>query len=128
MMKDGSMIQEMSQAAASIKGTTLILNETGTESTVKVIEGTVEFKLLDSSKSVLVYKGESVTASKNGLSGKTIFNPMEELKSWEAITGKTIETAGDTQADTIKEATDTAIQKNSTQFPTLYIIIIILGV
>jgi hypothetical protein len=143
MMKDGSMIQEMSQAAASIKGTILVLSETGTESTVKVIEGTVEFKLLDSSKTVMVNTGESVTASKNGLSEKTIFDPMEELKSWEAITGKTIENTGETQADTIKETsgsdaknqgastqenTDTYTQKTSSQFPATYIILIILGV
>jgi len=105
MMKDGSMIQEMSNAAASIKGTILILSETGTESTVKVIEGIVEFKLLDSGQSIEVSKGQSVTASKEGLSEKTTFDPIEELKSWETITGKTIETVGDTQAGTIQSST-----------------------
>jgi hypothetical protein len=143
MMKDGSMIQEMSQAAASIKGTILVLSETGAESTVKVIEGTVDFKLLDSSKSVMVSKGESVTASKNGLSEKTTFDPADELKSWEAITGKAIETAGDAQADVVKETAGSAgktqgndiqdsagknSQKTSSPLPVLFIVLIIVCV
>ena len=66
----------------------------------------MEFKLKDSSQSVNVSKGESVTASENGLSEKTTFDPAEELKSWEAITGKTIESAGDIQADTIQETAE----------------------
>ncbi|MHB1377130.1 MAG: FecR domain-containing protein [Candidatus Humimicrobiaceae bacterium] len=91
MMKDGSMEIECSQAVLGIKGTRLIINETGSESTVKVTEGTVQFKLKNSSQSVAVSKGQSVTASNNGLSEKTSFDPVEEEKSWEAIGGKTVE-------------------------------------
>ncbi len=43
MIKDGSMEIEMGQAVTGIKGTTLVLEDDGTSSTVKVIEGTVEF-------------------------------------------------------------------------------------
>jgi hypothetical protein len=143
LLKYGNLPVEMSQGVSGIKGTILALSETGTESTVKVIEGTVEFKLLDSSQSVLVNKGESVTASKKGLSEKTAFDPAEELKSWEAITGKTIETIDETQADAIKETsgsddknqgaatqetTDANMQKTPSQFPVSYIILIIMGV
>jgi len=91
MMKDGSMEIECSQAVLGVKGTRLIISETGSESTVKVTDGTVQFKLLNSSQSVEVSKGQSVTASQNGLSEKTTFDPDEEEKSWEAIGGKTVE-------------------------------------
>jgi hypothetical protein len=91
MMKDGSMEIECSQAVAGIKGTRLILSETGSESTIKVTEGTVQFKLKNSNQSVEVSKGQSVTASQNGLSEKTSFDPVKEEKSWEAIGGKTVQ-------------------------------------
>jgi len=74
-------------------------------------------------------KGKSVTASRNGLSEKTIFNMARELNSWKAITGKTIETAaGEAQIDTIQETADATIQKTSAQFPTIYIILIAAGI
>ena len=67
MMKDGSMTVEMTNAAASIKGTKLVLCETGTESSIKVIEGTVEFKNISSGQSVDVTKGESVIADRKSV-------------------------------------------------------------
>ncbi len=85
MMKDGSMEIEMSQAVAGIKGTQFILNETKTESSVKVIEGTVKFTSKSTGESVDVGKGESVTATPQGLSEKIKFDPAEEEKNWQSL-------------------------------------------
>lgn len=86
MMKDGSMEIEMSQAVAGIKGTQFILNETKTESSVMVIEGTVKFTSKVTGKSVDVSKGESVVATSKGLSEKTTFDPVTEEKKWQKLT------------------------------------------
>jgi len=83
MMKDGSMEVEMSQAVAGIKGTQFILNETKTESSIWVTEGTVKFTSKSTGKSVDVSRGEAVIASAKGLSEKTIFDPVEEEKKWQ---------------------------------------------
>src|SRR3989338_7866430 len=85
MMKDGSIQVEMSQAVAGIKGTQFILNETKTESSIRVTEGTVKFTSKSTGKSVDVQKGESVTASSSGLSEKTTFDPIEEVKKWQEL-------------------------------------------
>lgn len=86
MMKDGTMEIEMSQAVAGIKGTKFELSETGKESTIKVIEGTVKFTSKSNGKSVDVSKEESVMATSKGLSGKTSFDPVEEEKKWKELT------------------------------------------
>ena len=43
MLKDGSMDIEMSQAVLGIKGTTFLLKEDGITSSLKVLDGTVQF-------------------------------------------------------------------------------------
>jgi len=86
MLKDGSMEIEMSQAVAGIKGTRFVLNETGTESTIMVTEGTVKYTSKSTGKSTDVSKGESITASAKGLSEKTSFDPIEEEKKWQKLT------------------------------------------
>lgn len=88
MMKDGSMEIEMSQAVAGIKGTQFILHETKTESSVKVIEGTVKFTSKITGKSVDVSKGESISATSKGFGQKTTFNPSVEEKKWQEFTAK----------------------------------------
>jgi hypothetical protein len=127
MMKDGSIEIECSQAVAGIKGTILILSDTGTETTIKVIDGTVQFELLDSSKSVMVNKGESVTASQNGLSEKTTFEPAEEEKSWEAIgaitPGKIVE-IGESE---VNAATESGTREKAFTGSRILIIIIIVA-
>lgn len=85
ILKDGSMEIEMSQAVAGIKGTRFVLNETGTESTIMVTEGTVKYTSKSTGKSTDVSKGESITASVKGLSEKTSFDPIEEEKKWQKL-------------------------------------------
>lgn len=84
MVKDGTMKTHMSQAVAGIKGTTFVLTETGSESTVKVIEGVVNFKSIATGVAVDVAPGESVTATSAGLSEKTKFDVSTEQLNWGA--------------------------------------------
>jgi hypothetical protein len=74
MAKDGSMQVEMSQAVAGIKGTTFICEETGSSSTLKVIEGTVTYTSNTTGDSVLVHSGEQATADSKGMSEVTAFD------------------------------------------------------
>ncbi|MFA6005662.1 MAG: FecR family protein [Patescibacteria group bacterium] len=85
MIKDGTMEGHMSQAVAGIKGTVFVMTETGSESTIKVIEGVVNFESLATGTGVDVASGESVTATVNGLSEKTTFDTSVEEKSWQTI-------------------------------------------
>lgn len=82
MVKDGTMKTHMSQAVAGIKGTTFVLTETGSESTIKVIEGIVNFESIATGVTVDVALGESVTATADGLSEKTTFDISAEQLNW----------------------------------------------
>lgn len=84
MVKDGTMKVHMSQAVAGIKGTTFILTETGSESSIQVIEGVVNFESRATGKAVDIMAGESVTATSTGLSEKTTFDISAEQLNWQA--------------------------------------------
>jgi hypothetical protein len=71
-----------SQAVAGIKGTTFAMEETGSQTTLKVIEGEVEYASLSNGDKLMVVGGETVTASSSGLSAKQTFNIMEESARW----------------------------------------------
>lgn len=66
MLQTGTMEVEMSQGVAGIKGTTFVLEETGTTSTVKVLEGSVELRSKATGKTVLVTAGKSGTVANGG--------------------------------------------------------------
>jgi len=74
-----------------------------------------------------VSKGESATATQNGLSEKSKFDPIAEEKSWQAITGKNADSNTKTQAETQKMIEE-SLQDNATNFPLIYTILIILCV
>jgi len=97
MVKDGTMKTHMSQAVAGIKGTTFVLSETGSESTIKVIEGVVNFQSLATGDAMDIASGEAVTATSNGLSEKTPFNTSVEEKNWqknsESVDKKSLQTS-----------------------------------
>lgn len=82
MMKDGSMDIEMSQAVSGIKGTTLVLEDNGETSTLKVIEGTVEFTYRETGESVMVSAGEMIRADQVGLSEIQAFDVKQEQANW----------------------------------------------
>lgn len=79
------MTYEMSQAVAGIKGTTFVLEETGTESTLKVIEGLVEFTSKKTGAVEMIGAGEAITATKEGLKEKITFDVEKEIEDWEEM-------------------------------------------
>ena len=85
MVKDGTMDVEMSQAVAGIKGTTLILEETGNSSTVKVIEGKVDFKT-KAGNTAEITAANMVTSDTNGTIQRGTFDINQEANKW----GKTV--------------------------------------
>ncbi|OGK22024.1 hypothetical protein A3C23_02985 [Candidatus Roizmanbacteria bacterium RIFCSPHIGHO2_02_FULL_37_13b] len=97
MMKDGSMEIEMSQAVAGIKGTQFVLNETKTESSVKVIEGSVSFKSKANGQTEMVNAGETMTADKNGLGQKTTFDVNAENADWKSLESNFGKTSADSK-------------------------------
>lgn len=98
MWTDGSMEIEMSQAVAGIKGTTLICEEANGVSTLKVLEGSVEFTSKATGEAVLVSGGQMVNADEDGLGEIEPFDIEEEMKGWH-------ETAQQITADALKKNT-----------------------
>ena len=86
MARDGSMEIEMSQAVTGIKGTTLVLDERGSSSTVEVIEGEVLVTARSGQRATLV-GGPMVTATSAGLGPVTAFAAAAESAFWEALRG-----------------------------------------
>jgi hypothetical protein len=78
MMVGGTMEIDMSQAVAGIKGTTLVCEETGSSSVLKIIDGTVSFMSKKTGAVVLVPAGQMVTATANGLGPITPFDITAE--------------------------------------------------
>lgn len=83
MIKDGTMNIEMSQAVAGIKGTTLVLEEDGATSTLKVLEGTVELSSY-AGESILITDGQTVSVTDGTFGPVTNFSVEEEMEIWGA--------------------------------------------
>ncbi len=83
MIKTGYLPFEGSQAVAGIKGTTFVLEDDGTETTLKVIEGTVEFTSKVTGDSLTVKGGNMLSASKDGLSDIEEFDVDAEMEQWQ---------------------------------------------
>jgi ferric-dicitrate binding protein FerR (iron transport regulator) len=90
LVKDGTFEVEISQAVCGIKGTTFVLSDDGKTSTIKVIEGVVEYKSKATGKSVLVKQGEMATATSNGLGAVKSFDVAAEKKIWKEVKNKAI--------------------------------------
>lgn len=84
MINEGTMEVEMSQAAASIKGTKLILETTDDYSTVKVTEGTVELTS-KGGETVWLNAGETATVTIDGIGLVTKFSIAAETASWQSL-------------------------------------------
>jgi hypothetical protein len=91
MIMEGSMEVEMSQAVLGIKGTTVVCEETGSTSILKVLEGTASFRSKTTGEEILVSAGEMATATENGLSQPRPFDIDAETASWTTLTSKTEE-------------------------------------
>jgi hypothetical protein len=89
MLKDGSMEIEMSQAVAGIKGTILVLSDDGTSSTLKVMEGSVEFISRATGAIQMVSAGQMLSADANGLGDLQTFDVATERQSWPSLSAET---------------------------------------
>lgn len=88
MIKEGQMEVEMSQGVMGIKGTTVVCEETGSSSTLKVLEGTASFRSKATGEEILVGAGKMATATENGLSPLRSFDVDAENASWDKIASK----------------------------------------
>ncbi len=89
MLKDGSMEIQMSQAVAGIKGTTIVCEETGSSSILKVLTGTASLKSRATGEETLVHAGEMATATTSGLSSQESFDVETEKAILEPYHSKT---------------------------------------
>jgi len=85
MITEGSLDVTMNQAVAGRKGTTAVFIEEDGISTVKVLEGEISFKSIATGETVDILPGETVSASKNGLTELTKFSVEDELDQWEEV-------------------------------------------
>ncbi len=123
MVKDGSMEMDMSQAVAGIKGTIFVVEETGTESTLKVIEGHVEFTSKATGKSEMISTGEMMTATKQGLGEKKTFDITQEDQDWNKIQE---DLQNNTDEKTVSKIKKPAEQKNNSEPMNVYVWILAL--
>lgn len=79
----GTMEMEMNQAVAGIKGTTFVCEETGSKSTLKVLEGKVNLTSKKNGKIIAVSAGEMVVADASGSLNKSTFSIAQEAKKWD---------------------------------------------
>ncbi len=97
MVIDGEMGCEMSQGVAGIKGTTFVMESNDRVSTLKVLEGTVEFTTNDG-ETILVTDNEMVTAKKGVAGDIKKFSAVKELSNWsdniQAIINSNLEEKG----------------------------------
>ncbi|MBL0233912.1 MAG: FecR domain-containing protein [Chitinophagaceae bacterium] len=83
MMKDGTMEIDMTQCAATIKGTTFILESSASISTLKVIEGTVDFTSKANGKTVKVSDGQIARANNQGVSMPEMADLSTDKTEWD---------------------------------------------
>ncbi len=88
MLKGGTMEIEMNQAIAGAKGTTFICSSDGKQSTVQMIEGTVEVTGKADGKKVMITGGQQVTATSTGLGTPAPFDATAAQAEWSAVQAK----------------------------------------
>ncbi len=130
MVMEGTLEFEMSQGVAGIKGTTFVMEEDGTTSTLKVLEGTVSFKPTNGEELILT-DGQMVSAT-NGLAGEiTKFSINDELSNWSEKTrlifGQILQEAGHVSENEPEDITsDKGNGNRSTIMIYMFVIVILL--
>ena len=84
MINEGTMEVEMYDAAASIKGTKLVIETANDHSTTKVIEGTVELTS-KGGETVWLSEGEMATVTIDGIGRITKFSIAAETALWQSL-------------------------------------------
>jgi hypothetical protein len=102
LIKDGTMEITMNQAVSGIKGTIFVCEETGTTSTIKVIEGEVAFTD-NNGKTISVGSGKKVSATNSGMSEIESFDIKAEQEAWaELLDSKSVSSKSQTNTPTKK--------------------------
>lgn len=114
MLETGSMEVEMNQAVAGIKGTTFVCEEIDGKSTLKVIEGTVEFTSKITGEAIMVEGGQQILADAVGVAELTSFDAAAEDAEWAKLA---------TQAASASEALVTAEPDRDTGINSLLLLI-----
>lgn len=83
IMTHGTMEVEMVTVCAGIKGTTFVCEETGSKSTLKVLEGKVSLTSKVTGKVITVNAGEMAVSDATGRMDKSTFNIAQEAKKWD---------------------------------------------
>ena len=109
MAKGQGLEVELSQAVAGIKGTTLICEEDGTTSTIKVIEGDV-LVTPNVGKPLTISDGEMVVVSSSGAGPIQQFSVEDEMATWD---------------ETAQQITADAIAEHESGFPIVAIVVIV---
>jgi hypothetical protein len=81
--REGGTILEMSKALVEVKQTKFVLADDGETSTIKMIEGSVEFKSRATGKTITVSTGEMATATDKGFNKVEKFDIAVENAKWE---------------------------------------------
>jgi hypothetical protein len=88
MIEGGSMEIEMNNIGAVVKGTTFVCSSDGKQSSVQVLEGTVEVTGTTDGKKTLLSPGQKVTATGSGPGTPTSFDVMALQAEWDSVKTK----------------------------------------
>ena len=102
---------------AGIKGTTFVLSDDGTTSTLQVIDGEVQFTSKATGKKSSVVGGSMVSATSVGLGKVQTFDVAKETTEWD-----TVSTA--VKENTVKQNSGIGFLKSNF----LYVLAVLLGV
>ncbi len=94
MFKEGSMEIEMNQAVCGTRGTTFVVTDDGQTSTLKVIEGVLNFKSKTTGDSKDVSAGQTISSDAKGLTEPTNFDVAKETAEWDNVKQKIEKGAG----------------------------------
>ena len=128
MVKGGSMEVEMGHAVLGTKGTTFVVDDTGTASIVKVFEGTVEVRP-NAGGTIEVGPSQMVEVMAEGAGQVTGFDVEAELATWDdetqRITRAAMAAASDTPATSATSATSD--DDGGSSWPVVALVVVLAG-
>jgi hypothetical protein len=83
--QDPTLEIDMDESDCVVSGTTLVVEQDDTTSTLKVIEGTVKFTAKADGRTEMVRTGEVCSATKDGLGEVKTFDIDEEQAFWDDL-------------------------------------------
>ncbi len=82
---DGEMEIDMDQAVCGIKGTTIVAENVGGVSSVKVIEGAVTLTAKTTGETITLTSGETGSVAAGGKPSRSQFDVINEMAGWDAM-------------------------------------------